>query len=794
MNIKDQLFKAVSDGKLLELRRLLTENKGYTEVKNDIGRTLLQEAAFLGKDKFISPLVETYGLDINSLSVDGKGAKQKAPIHLAAEQGHLNTVKAICACKGVDLTLKDASDKTALHYASKGGFSEIVLHLLSNEKVKAAVNEGDKDEKTSLQMAVEADDESESSENTVKALMNAGGDPNSKDNSGRNSLHRAARKGSRKISVLLVQFQGIDINSLDESKRTPLHYAAESGHLELVKMLCNKGAIRDLKDKDGKTPLDLASDAHKDDVFEYLSGKEEDVNKVLEDVDEEDKAKGLGKRAIHKAVKSENSIQVKKLISKKADLSVQTTTGATPLHLAAKLESAEIARALLEAGADPNSEDHDKKRPLHIAASKGNKEVVIALCENKNTEVNAEDKNRHSPLHHLFVSYSELAEKDKSKPKELVELLVGTYKALITEDDLVYVKTPSTGIPKEVISYLETAYEKTVQEIATQMLNSIAESKPAPSLTPLDLDKLPKKQQARPRLATIDKSKLPKPPARPGSKTIKAKAGTLADLDRESVANDASEKESYRDLEELVQQLSSRVGSGKNSEEDEGKTIKTRHISKKRQSSGEVSAAELDDLVEQLSSRVGSRQNSDDESDQNVGKRKHSSSEEHQGTESDVDDADSANDVPKNQGDPKKKPVIPIRPQPDIYKAFFGRLDKEMKLHDQNSKKYKTLDKARKEFTDIVMQVPEGDDESAIIKQLENAVVKWKDKKVVKELDLYKVFWILLSVIPNIATLGLANLNSNWRNFWYETRAQNCLRNMVEKDLVFPVKEAEAAS
>lgn len=41
--------------------------------------------------------------------------------------------------------------------------------------------------------------------------------------------------------------------------KTPLHYASELGRTRCIPFLLQKGASSDIRDKNGKTPLDLCS-------------------------------------------------------------------------------------------------------------------------------------------------------------------------------------------------------------------------------------------------------------------------------------------------------------------------------------------------------------------------------------------------------------------------------------------------------------------------------------------------------------------------------------------------------
>jgi hypothetical protein len=77
----------------------------------------------------------------------------------------------------------------------------------------------------------------------VDQLLKQGKDSNSFDEWGVASLQVAIKKGYDDIAELLI-LNGADVNKsdIDGDTTTPLHTAAQGGHLEIVKLLVQKGA------------------------------------------------------------------------------------------------------------------------------------------------------------------------------------------------------------------------------------------------------------------------------------------------------------------------------------------------------------------------------------------------------------------------------------------------------------------------------------------------------------------------------------------------------------------------
>jgi len=90
-------------------------------------------------------------------------------------------------------------------------------------------------------------------------------------------LHVAAAKGHVDVARLLLE-RGADVNAKESVyDATPLHIAALYGHADVARLLLEHGANPSIRDKDGGTPLDVAREEGHEEVArvieEYMRGR-----------------------------------------------------------------------------------------------------------------------------------------------------------------------------------------------------------------------------------------------------------------------------------------------------------------------------------------------------------------------------------------------------------------------------------------------------------------------------------------------------------------------------------------
>jgi ankyrin repeat protein len=166
--------------------------------------------------------------------------------------GDLSAVKKFKTQKG-DLNVQNQAGITLLMQAVATGQKAIVQYLLQ-QKVKLETKNENGD--TALMMAI-GNDQDQLAVDLIKAGAKI--DVLTKEE-GSNLVYKAASVNSKKALALLLKKDLAQVNAANKKGDTALHEAARYGSVETIKTLLKAGAKKDLKNNEGKTPLDLATE------------------------------------------------------------------------------------------------------------------------------------------------------------------------------------------------------------------------------------------------------------------------------------------------------------------------------------------------------------------------------------------------------------------------------------------------------------------------------------------------------------------------------------------------------
>jgi ankyrin repeat protein len=374
---------------------------GASLADNDKTQAMI-DAAWRGDAKEVERLLAE-GADINK-----RGNRNRTALMLAAGKGHLEVVKLLLD-KGAEVeSKKDNGGLTALFFASVNdkGHPEIIKLLVSRGADPNVVWKNPYP--MILHYAV-----MKSSDETVRALLENGANPNAVGAFGETALTNAATEGRTAVAEMLVA-KGANINTKDANDLSPIAIAAMEGHTGFVKFLRERGA--------NESP---------ENIFEAAAlGRLDTVKQFLDNGSDVNATTGIGNSALEIAARSGQSAITEFLISKGAIIGsnedgwtalswaaeknrVETLEllfskaapindrgslmGSTALCSACSGGATDAAKFLLSRGADVNHKCNRDFTPLHKACSSGSLEIVNMLLE-RGADVNARSENGFTPL------------------------------------------------------------------------------------------------------------------------------------------------------------------------------------------------------------------------------------------------------------------------------------------------------------------------------------------------------------------------------------------------------------
>lgn len=328
----------------------------------------------------------------------------------------------------------------------------------------------------------------------ISILLNLNADINLVAKSGGTALLFAAGGGHFDVTKLLIQAQA-DVNAvvvatpeyieqvtaaIKEGKEdvephkdgvTALMVAAEGGYEDIVKILVENGAVVDIQDDEGITPLLNAVQSNSPAIAYYLlehganpndsyfDDKDVEHNLLMDAILANNTALGLllierGANVTHidadgvtltlQAAYLGMLPVVRELVARGADAISANSEGISPLLAACSEGHVEVVRVLVEqGGADVNSKDKDSTTALMASAVRGHKDIVTFLLQ-RGVDVNAQNNDGHTALMFAFNG------------KNQIQSLLSKYDGLVKDSDAssVQIIRDALQVHMDVISLL----------------------------------------------------------------------------------------------------------------------------------------------------------------------------------------------------------------------------------------------------------------------------------------------------------------------------------------------------
>lgn len=202
-------------------------------------------------------------LDQDSAILDIKDSSGRTLLHYCCEHDHTETAELILSKRPDLLTLQDDDGYTVLHLAAISGNSSLIRfiinegkRILNEESFKSLLDSFDNENHTALHWATVSGEVE-----CLILLHKNGADLNLPDVHGAHPIHYASQsdnnksKNRKSLQILkeILIFANYEKDVKDKDGRTPLIWAASSGNCEGIMTLLTSGADPTQQDKDGLT-------------------------------------------------------------------------------------------------------------------------------------------------------------------------------------------------------------------------------------------------------------------------------------------------------------------------------------------------------------------------------------------------------------------------------------------------------------------------------------------------------------------------------------------------------------
>eukprot|EP01080_Neovahlkampfia_damariscottae_P000843 gene843-9092_t len=351
--------------------KFLLENgsKKYINAVDNDGWTPLFFASIIGNPLIIKLLIDN-GADINRIDL-----AKRTPLHMMAKSGKSDAILFLLSQKGLNVNPQTTFGYTPLFLGVKS--SEVVKALLTSNDID--IDLPDHKGHTPLQFAIQKNEI-----DSIKYLVNAGANLNSKDSNGFTPLHFAISTKKEDIALLLIKL-GADIKAKDNDGQTPLHISLSSNFPDLFRELVELGENPNIYDPYFKNyPIQYAAGSGLHLLLDVFIESNSDLNIETESFPWERNQS----TPLMNAIANGHTDFVKKLLQVgKCDVNRhEKLFQQTPLHLAVESNDIEIVKILISNGSKVNLKDCFGRTPLIIAKQKKQKKIHDLLLKNGSIE------------------------------------------------------------------------------------------------------------------------------------------------------------------------------------------------------------------------------------------------------------------------------------------------------------------------------------------------------------------------------------------------------------------------
>lgn len=383
--------------------RLLLQRGADVHAKDKGGLVPLHNACSYGHYEVTELLVRA-GADVNATDLWAF-----TPLHEAASKARLE-VCSLLLSEGADPTLLNCHGKSALDVAPTRELQEKLAfeyrghclleacRLAEPARVKKQLSSVSGHQHQSSQASTSGSTGSLPGECSLEALVNF-----QHVGTGDRALHCAAASvyPKRKQVMEMLIRKGARVNEKNKEGQTPLHVATEHAHLDAMDLLLRHGAKVNACDGRGSSALSVAARRDSAAACRLLLACGADTTPDALYPQPDDACANAAALRLLEAARTGDVENARSILDARPRLvNCRDVDGrhSTPLHFAAGYNRLPLAQLLLQRGADVHAKDKGGLVPLHNACSYGHYEVTeLLVCAGAG--VNAHDLWRFTPLH-----------------------------------------------------------------------------------------------------------------------------------------------------------------------------------------------------------------------------------------------------------------------------------------------------------------------------------------------------------------------------------------------------------